>query len=223
MDWEALRLSLRLAGWTILVLLPLGIVLGRLLAWRRFRGKAFVESLLALPLVLPPTVLGYYLLVALGNASPLGELYESLTGRQLVFSFSGLLVASVVFNLPFAIQPMQRAFEGISQEVRDAAACCGLTRWRTLWRIELPLAWPGIVSALVLTFAHTLGEFGVVLMVGGNIPGETRTIAVSIYDRVQAFDDAGAAIMSATLLVICLVAIGATYFSASRMARRGHA
>jgi molybdate transport system permease protein len=117
---------------------------------------------------------------------------------------------------------MQRAFEGISQEVRDAAACCGLTRWRTLWRIELPLAWPGIVSALVLTFAHTLGEFGVVLMVGGNIPGETRTIAVSIYDRVQAFDDAGAAVMSATLLVVCLIAIAATFFSSSRIARRRH-
>ena len=222
MDWDALWLSLRLAGWTMLVLFPIGIVVGRLLAWRRFPGKALVEALFALPLVLPPTVLGYYLLVALGNASPVGELYQSLTGRQLVFSFGGLLVASVIFNLPFAIQPMQRAFESISQEVRDAAACCGLTRWRTLWRIELPLAWPGIVSALVLTFAHTLGEFGVVLMVGGNIPGETRTIAVSIYDRVQAFDDTGAAIMSATLLVVCLAAIGATYFSGSRIGRGAH-
>ncbi len=223
MDWEALKLSLRLAGWTILVLLPMGIVLGRVLAWQHFRGKALVEALLALPLVLPPTVLGYYLLVALGSASPLGELYQSLTGHQLVFSFGGLLVASIIFNLPFAIQPMQRAFEGISQEVRDAAACCGLTRWRTLWRIELPLAWPGILSALVLTFAHTLGEFGVVLMVGGNIPGETRTIAVSIYDRVQSFDDAGAAVMSLTLLVICLIAIAATYFTSSRLGRRDHA
>jgi molybdate transport system permease protein len=219
MDWDAFSLSLRLAWWTMLVLLPAGIFLGRVLAWRSFRGKALVEAALALPLVLPPTVLGYYLLVALGSASPVGEVYQSVTGRQLVFSFGGLLVASIVFNLPFAIQPMQRAFEGITQEVRDAAACCGLTRWRTLWRIELPLAWPGIVSALVLTFAHTLGEFGVVLMVGGNIPGETRTIAVSIYDRVQAFDDAAAAVMSATLLVICLAAIGATYFTGSRYAR----
>ena len=219
MDWDAFSLSLRLAWWTMLALLPAGIFLGRVLAWRSFRGKPVVEAALALPLVLPPTVLGYYLLVALGSASPIGELYQSITGRQLVFSFGGLLVASIVFNLPFAIQPMQRAFEGITQEVRDAAACCGLTRWRTLWRIELPLAWPGIVSALVLTFAHTLGEFGVVLMVGGNIPGETRTIAVSIYDRVQAFDDAAAAVMSATLLVICLAAIGATYFTGSRYAR----
>ena len=140
MDREALMLSLKLAGWTVLVLLPLGIVLGRVLAWRRFRGKAFVEAALALPLVLPPTVLGYYLLVAFGSASPLGALYQSITGRQLVFTFGGLLLASVIFNLPFAIQPMQRAFESVSREVRDAAACCGLTRWRTLWRIELPLA-----------------------------------------------------------------------------------
>jgi molybdate transport system permease protein len=220
MDWDALELSLRLACWTIVILLPAGILVARMLAWRRFRGKPLVEALFALPLVLPPTVLGYYLLVAMGGASPVGELYQSITGRQLVFSFGGLLVASIVFNLPFAIQPMQRAFESISHEVRDAAACCGLTRWRTLWRIELPLAWPGIVSALVLTFAHTLGEFGVVLMVGGNIPGETRTIAVSIYDRVQAFDDAAAAVMSATLLVICLVAIGATYFTGSRVGAR---
>jgi molybdate transport system permease protein len=220
MDWDALWLSVRLAGCTIAVLLPVGIALGRVLAWQRFRGKALVEAMLALPLVLPPTVLGYYLLVALGSASPVGALYESLTGGPLVFSFGGLLVASLVFNLPFAIQPMQRAFEGISQEVRDAAACCGLTAWRTLWRIELPLAWPGIVSALVVTFAHTLGEFGVVLMVGGNIPGETRTIAVSIYDRVQAFDNAGAAVMSATLLVICLAAIAATYLTSARVGAR---
>jgi molybdate transport system permease protein len=221
-DRDALVLSLQLAGWTVLVLLPVGIVLGRVLAWRRFRGKVLVEASLALPLVLPPTVLGYYLLVALGSASPVGRLYESITGSQLVFTFGGLLIASVVFNLPFAIQPMQRAFEGVSREVRDAAACCGLTRWRTLWRIELPLAWPGLISAIVLTFAHTLGEFGVVLMVGGNIPGETRTIAVAIYDRVQAFDEHGAAVMSATLLVVCLVAIGATYFTGSRIGRRQH-
>jgi molybdate transport system permease protein len=221
-DRDALILSLQLAAWTVLVLLPVGIVLGRVLAWHRFRGKALVEASLALPLVLPPTVLGYYLLVALGGSSPLGQLYESVTGRQLVFTFGGLLVASIVFNLPFAIQPMQRAFEGVSREVRDAAACCGLTRWRTLWRIELPLAWPGLMSAIVLTFAHTLGEFGVVLMVGGNIPGETRTIAVAIYDRVQAFDEHGAAVMSATLLVVCLAAIGATYFTGSRIGRQQH-
>ena len=223
MDWDAFRLSLRLACWTVLILLPVGIVTARMLAWRRFPGKSVVEALLALPLVLPPTVLGYYLLIALGGASPLGQLYREITGHQLVFSFGGLLIASVIFNLPFAIQPMQRGFEAISHEVRDAAACCGLSAWRTLWRIELPLAWPGILSALVLTFAHTLGEFGVVLMVGGSIPGETRTVAISIYDRVQAFDDAGAAVMSATLLLICLAAIAATFFGTQRIGRRRRA
>jgi molybdate transport system permease protein len=219
-DTQAFVLSIRLAIWTVVILLPVGIVVGRALAWRRFPGKALIEAALALPLVLPPTVLGYYLLVGLGAASPIGQVYEQLTGQTLVFTFAGLLIASVVFNLPFAIQPMQRAFEGVSSEVRDAAACCGLSRWRTLWRIELPLAWPGILSALVITFAHTLGEFGVVLMVGGNIPGETRTIAISIYDRVQAFDDHAAAVMSLTLLLICLVAIAATYLGGSRFGRR---
>jgi molybdate transport system permease protein len=128
----------------------------------------------------------------------------------------------VIFNIPFAIQPMQRGFEAIAPEVRDAAACCGLSRWRTLWRIELPLAWPGILSAAVLTFAHTLGEFGVVLMVGGSIPGETKTIAIAIYDRVQAFDTAGAGLMSAVLLLISLLAIGAAYFTTSRTRSRHH-
>ena len=220
MDWPALALSLQLAACTMLLLFPVGIFTGRALAWRRFRGKAVVEAVLALPLVLPPTVLGYYLLVAMGGASPLGQLYGDLTGRQLVFSFEGLLIASVVFNLPFAIQPMQRAFEAIPVEVHDAAACSGLGAWRTLWRIELPLAWPGILSALVLTFAHTLGEFGVVLMVGGSIPGETRTIAISIYDRVQGFDFASAGLMSATLLAISLAAITATFLTASRRPER---
>ena len=223
MDWLALTLSLELALATMLVLLPIGIWAGRKLAWHRFRGKALVEALLALPLVLPPTVLGFYLLVGMGGALPFGQLYESLFGRQLTFSFQGLLVASVVFNLPFAIQPMQRAFEALAPEVRDAALCCGMSRLRILRRIELPLAWPGIVSALVLTFAHTLGEFGVVLMVGGSIPGETRTIAIAIYDRVQAFDTAAAGLMSAVLLLISLLAIGLSYFATSRigMSRRG--
>jgi molybdate transport system permease protein len=207
----------------MLVLLPIGVWAGRGLAWRRFRGKTLVEALLALPLVLPPTVLGFYLLIGMGGASPLGQWYEAWFGRQLTFSFQGLLVASIIFNLPFAIQPMQRAFEGISPEVREAALCCGMSPLRRLRRIELPLAWPGIVSALVLTFAHTLGEFGVVLMVGGSIPGETQTIAIAIYDRVQSFDTASAGLMSAVLLSISLFAIGLSYFATSRigLSRRG--
>lgn len=219
MDWSALQLSLELAFWTMIILLPLGIWLGRLLAWRQFKGKSALEALLTLPLVLPPTVLGFYLLLALGTRSPLGQAYESLFGQQLTFSFAGLLIASLIFNLPFAIQPMQRAFEAIPVEVREAARCCGLSPWRVLRRIELPLAWPGILSALVLTFAHTLGEFGVVLMVGGSIPGETRTIAIAIYDRVQAFDDHAAATMSAVLLLISLLAISLSYFAGTRISR----
>ena len=216
MDWQALVLSLELAAATVAVLLPIGVVVARALAWRRFAGRRLVEAALALPLVLPPTVLGYYLLSAFGSGSILGKAFETLAGHPLAFSFAGLLVASLIFNLPFAIQPMQRAFEAIPHDVRPAAACCGMGAWRIFTEIELPLAWPGVLSALVLTFAHTLGEFGVVLMVGGNIPGETRTIAIAIYDRVQAFDTDAAALMAAVLLVLSLAAIAIAYSTAAR-------
>jgi molybdate transport system permease protein len=214
MDWTAFALSLQLAAWTVAVLLPLGLAVARILAWHPFAGRRWVEAALALPLVLPPTVLGFYLLVAFGGGSPLGRIFELLTGHTLTFSFAGLLLASVIFNLPFAIQPMQRAFEAIPVDVRAAAACCGMSPWRIFSRIEFPLAWPGILSAMVLTFVHTLGEFGVVLMVGGSIPGETRTIAIAIYDRVQAFDNTGAATMAAVLLVLSFIAIAAAYGTA---------
>lgn len=205
MDWPAFLLSLKLGALTLLVLLPIGVVLGRALAWKRFPGRALLEGLLALPLVMPPTVLGFYLLVSLGRDSIVGQSFEWLFGQTLAFNFWGLVVASAVANLPFAVQPMQRGFAAIPIEVREAAACCGLTPWKTLLCVELPLAWPGIVTAMVLVLAHTLGEFGVVLMVGGNIPGQTKTIAISIYDRVQAMDDSGAGVMSAALLGISLV------------------
>ena len=221
MDWSALTLSLQLALATTLILLPLAVLIARPLAWRRFRGKSLAEALVALPLVLPPTVLGFYLLVALGEASALGQFYQALTGRALVFTFDGLLLASLIFNLPFAVQPVQRAFDAIPREVREAAWCCGMTRWQALWKVELPLAWPGLLSAIVLTFAHTLGEFGVVLMVGGNIAGETRTVAIAIYDRVQAFDDHGAAVMSATLVAFSFAAIAAINMLGRRVGRRG--
>lgn len=220
MDWLALRLSLEVALWTLALLLPLGLLVARPLAWRQFPGKGWVEALVALPLVLPPTVLGYYLLTTFGRAAPLGAAYEGLVGQPLVFSFEGLVFASLIFNLPFAIQPMQRAFESIPGEVREAAWVSGLSGWRTFWRIELPLAWPGVLSALALTFAHTLGEFGVVLMVGGNIPGETRTIAIAIYDRVQAFDSSAAGAMSALLLALSFIAIGLVHVATRRIGRR---
>lgn len=220
MDWTALWLSLRLAALTVLVLLPIGIALGRWLAYNDFAGKGVAEALVALPLVLPPTVFGYYLLVAFGAASPIGQAWQAVFGHQLVFTFEGLLVASIVFNLPFAIQPMQRGFEAIPREVREAAACCGMSPWRALLKVELPLAWPAILTAMVLSFAHTLGEFGIVLMVGGSIPGETKTVAIAIYDRVQGFDDRAAATMSAVLLAISLFAISATFWLSSRIGRR---
>lgn len=220
MDWTALWLSLRLAGWTVLFLLPVAVLMGRMLAYRQFRAKGLVEAVVMLPLVLPPTVFGFYLLVAFGRNSPVGDLWQSLFGHQLVFSFEGLVVASIIFNLPFAIQPAQRGFEAIPAEVREAASCCGMSPLRSLWKVELPLAWPGLMTAMVLTFAHTLGEFGIVLMVGGSIPGETKTIAISIYDRVQGFDDRSAGIMSAVLVAISLFTIAVTFWLSSRVGRR---
>jgi molybdate transport system permease protein len=218
MDWTALWLSVRLSTLTVLLLLPMGIVVGRRLAYGDFPAKWLAETLVALPLVLPPTVFGYYLLTLFGNASPIGRAWQGLFGNPLVFSFEGLLIASVIVNLPFAILPMQRSFEAIPREVREAAVCCGMSPWRVLRRVELPLAWPGILTASVLCFAHTLGEFGVVLMVGGNIPGETETISIAIYDRVQAFDDAAAARMSALLLAVSVLTIALTLAFARRVA-----
>ncbi|MFN3496238.1 MAG: molybdate ABC transporter permease subunit, partial [Hydrogenophaga sp.] len=167
-----------------------------------------------------PTVLGYYLLVAMGGASPLGAWMADTFGVRLTFNFLGLLIASLIFNIPFLVQPVQRAFEAIPRDLAEAAAVSGLSGWQTFWRVELPLAWPGVLSASVLTFVHTLGEFGVVLMVGGSIPGETRTIAISIYDKVQSFDLAGANQMALLLLVFSLVAVGASFFASARLAVR---
>lgn len=208
MDWPALRLSFVLALATCAALLPIGILLARPLARSRSKHRWLLEAALNLPLVLPPTVLGYYLLVAMGAASPLGAAYERLTGHTLAFSFEGLLVASILFNIPFAFIPMLRAFEAVPGEVLQAARTCGMSPRQAFLRVELPLAWPGVLSGLVMTAAHTLGEFGVVLMVGGSIPGETKTVAIAIYDRVQAFDMHAAGMMSAFLLVVSLLALG---------------
>ncbi|GHE21613.1 molybdate ABC transporter permease subunit [Halomonas urumqiensis] len=216
MDWTALSVSLRLAFGTCLLLIPFGLWLGRTLASRDFRGKAFCEALVALPLVMPPTVLGFYLMQSFGSDAPFGALWHRLFGDGLNFTFNGILVASLLANLPFAVQPIQRAFESVPGNLREAAWCSGLSPWQTLLRIELPLVWPGIVSAMALTFAHTLGEFGVILMVGGSIDGETRTLAIAIYDRVQAFDEQGAGIMSAMLLALSFMTIGVVYGLAGR-------
>lgn len=211
MDWTAFGVSLELAFWTTGILLPLGILVGRALSLYRFRGRGFVDAAIALPLVLPPTVLGYYLLVAFSGDRPLGMFWSTLTGTSLSFSFAGIVAASIIFNLPFAILPIQRAFETVPRHLREAAWCSGLSSWRTFLRIELPLVWPGVIAAFVLTFMHTLGEFGVVLMVGGAIEGETKTVAIAIYDRVQAFDEEAAGAMSLLLLLTAFITIALVY------------
>jgi molybdate transport system permease protein len=223
MDWTAFSLSLQLAGWTVALLLPLAIVMARALAWGRMPGKSIVEALIMLPLVLPPTVLGFYLLVAFSPQSDFGSFIKGVFGTPLVFNFAGILIASLIVNLPFAVQPIQRAFEAIPANVREAAFVSGLSRWETMRRIELPLAWPGIVSAIALTFAHTLGEFGVILMIGGSIPGETRVLSISIYDRVQAFHIDQAGVMSAVLLAFSLIAIAIVHMLARRQRTDAHA
>ncbi len=220
MDWTALLLSLKLAAYTLLMLLPVSLVCARWLAFTQFTGKSVIQALLILPLVLPPTVLGFYILMLLGGNSIMGRWLEDTLGISLVFNFSGLLLASLIFNVPFMVQPIQRAFESIPSNLSEAAAVSGLNAWQTLWRVELPLAWPGIVSAMVLTFVHTLGEFGVVLMVGGSIPGHTQTIAISIYDQVQSFNLAQAHQMSLVLLLLSLLAVAFSFFASARLARR---
>ena len=216
MDWQALALSVKLSLVALIFLLPIGIFFSRWLAYRQFVGKSLLQTILTLPLVLPPTVLGYYLLVAFSPNQGFGLWLANTFGTTLVFNFQGLVLASIIFNLPFAIQPMQRAFAAIPREIREAASCCGMPPGQVLWKIEIPLAWPGIVSAMVMCFAHTLGEFGIVLMVGGNIPSETQTIAIAIYDRVQAFDDHAASVMSFSLLLFSMLTISFTYWLSAR-------
>ena len=220
MDWMALRVSLALAGWTVLWLLPAGLALGRFLARTRLRGRSLIEAAVALPLVLPPTVLGFYLLQLLGAGSPLNWLMQLLCEGPLAFTFAGLVIASVIVNLPFAVQPVQRAFEAIAPDIYEAAACCGMRPLVAFLRVELPLALPGVLTAGILTFAHTLGEFGVVLMVGGAIPGETRTIAIAIYDRVQAFDEVAAGRMALLLLAVSLLTMSLALLLGRRIDKR---
>jgi molybdate transport system permease protein len=213
MDIQALYLSLKLALLTLAIIIPFGIWVAHSLRGM-VKSRSWIEAALALPLVLPPTVLGYYLLVGLGG--------KSVFGIPLVFSFTGIIIASLIVNLPFAIQPIQRAFEAIQPEIREAAQVSGLSNWQIFRLIELPLAWRGITSAAVLTFAHTLGEFGVILMVGGAIPGETKTVSIAIYDKVQSFDTAGAGVLSLILLATSLVAIAVSYGIFGRQSSRSH-
>ena len=211
MDWEAIRLSLRLATLTTLALLALGLPLAYWLAFTRRRWKFLVEAVVALPLVLPPTVLGFYLLVAMGSRSPLGRTYEALTGHTLAFSFEGLLAASILYSLPFTVQPFAAAFAAVDRGLLEASWCLGESRVRTFLRVVAPLSWAGILTGMVLSFAHTLGEFGVVLMVGGNLPGRTRTVSIAVYDQVQAMDYGAAGRTAALLLGVSFLVLAFTY------------
>lgn len=208
---DALLLSLRLAAWVSAILLIVGVPLAYWLAFWDWRGKFLFEAVVALPLVLPPTVLGFFMLIVLGPRGPLGKISEALFHRGLAFTFEGLVLASVLYNLPFAVQPLIAGFEGIDRRLLDASAVLGAGRWRTFARVIFPLAIPAVVTAVVLSFAHTLGEFGVVLMVGGDLAGVTRTASIEIFDRVQSMDYAGANQMAIALLAISFVMLATVY------------
>jgi len=202
MNWTAIWVTCKLASLTSIALLLIGLPIAYWLAYSKWRWKFLVESIVALPLVLPPTVLGYYLLVAIGPQSPIGQFYTNLTDYTLPFSFQGLLVASILYSLPFAVQPFATAFEQVDRKLIEASWTLGISKLQTFFKLILPLSTAGLITGVVLSFAHTLGEFGVVLMVGGNIEGVTRTVSIEIYDNVQALDYAGAAITSTFLLVM---------------------
>jgi molybdate transport system permease protein len=210
-DWQAFSLTVELALVVSAILLIVGLPLAYWIAFSRRRWKFLVEAIVALPIVLPPTVLGFYVLVALGSRSPLGRWWQSLTGHTLAFTFTGLAIGSVLYSLPFAVQPFAASFSAVDRKLLAVSATLGASPLRTFFRIVLPLSLPGLVTGVVLAFAHTMGEFGVVLMIGGNIPGVTRTVSIDIYDRVQASDYAAANAISLLLLVFCFAVLAMVY------------
>ncbi len=208
---QTLGLTLKLAGLTALILILIATPLAWWLSVTRARARVLVEAVTALPLVLPPTVLGFYLLLLFSPTAPVGRLWLQVTGGTLTFSFAGLVIASVIYSLPFAVQPLQAAFEAVGEAPMEAAAMLGAGRLDAFLTVASPLALRGYVTALVLSFAHTLGEFGVVLMVGGNIPGRTKVISVAIYEKVETIDYAAAERMSLLMLVLAFVMLVAVY------------
>src|SRR5579863_7543068 len=210
-DWQTLWLTLQLAVTVSVILLVLGLPLAYWIAFSGWRGKFLVEAVIALPIVLPPTVLGFYVLVALGPRSPLGRWWISLTGHTLAFTFSGLVIGSILYSLPFAVQPFAASFSAVDRKLIAASATLGASSFRTFVRIIAPLSSAGLITGVALSFAHTMGEFGVVLMVGGNIPGVTRTVSIDIYDRVQSSDYAGANATALVLLAVCFVVLALVY------------
>ncbi|MDT8069120.1 MAG: molybdate ABC transporter permease subunit [Terriglobia bacterium] len=211
METRALILSLRLALIVSLALLVLGLPLAYWIAYSRRSWKFLVEAVVSLPLVLPPTVLGFYLLVALGAQSPLGRWWQSLTGHTFAFTFEGLVIGSIIYSFPFAVQPFAASFAAVDRKLLAASATLGASSWKTFRRVILPLSLPGVITGFTLSFAHTLGEFGVVLMIGGNIPGATRTISIAIYDDVQALDYATANHAAIFLLLVSFIALALVY------------
>lgn len=210
-DWQAIALSARLAALVCAALMVVGLPLAYWLTFSRRRWKFLVESVVALPLVLPPTVLGFYVLVAIGARSPLGQAWTGVFGQGLAFSFEGLVIASMLYSLPFAVQPMAAAFSQVDTALLEASSILGASRARTFVRVLVPLSANGILTGAILSFAHTIGEFGVVIMVGGNLPGETRTVSIAIYDDVQALDYASANATALLLVVFSLVVLAVVY------------
>jgi molybdate transport system permease protein len=210
-EWRPIVLTFKLASVVCSVLFAIGIPIAWWLSFTKWRWKFMVESVVALPLVLPPTVLGFYILVALGSNSPIGRWYRDIFGHGLPFTFTGLVIASVIYSLPFMVQPMATAFAQVDRSLINASSILGASGWRTFFRIVLPLSVGGVVTGIVLSFAHTLGEFGVVLMVGGNIPGATQTISIAIYDNVQALNYSAANHMAMLLLAFAFIALSLTY------------
>ena len=211
MDWLAIALSVRLAAIVALILLVIGLPIAYWLTFSRWRGRFLIEAIVALPLVLPPTVLGLYVLLAIGSRSPIGRAWTVWTGHGLAFTFEALVIASILYSLPFAVQPIASAFALVDTSLLEASATLGASRWRTFFRIIVPLSIDGIVTGVVLSFAHTLGEFGVVLMVGGNLPGVTRTVSISIYDQVQSFQYAAANQTALLLLIFSFAVLALVY------------
>src|ERR1700676_3633676 len=211
MNWEAFWLTVRLAAIVSALLIVIGIPIAYWLTYSRRRWKFLIEAIVALPIVLPPTVLGFYVLVALGPRSPLGRWWISLTGHTLAFTFSGLVIGSILYSLPFAVQPFAASFASVDRKLIAASATLGASPLRTFFRVIAPLSVPGLITGTALSFAHTMGEFGVVLMVGGNIPGVTRTISIDIFDRVQSSDYAGPNQPALLLLVFCFAVLAIVY------------
>jgi molybdate transport system permease protein len=211
MDWPAILLSLKLSSLVCGFLLLIGTPIAYWVTFSRWRWKFLVESVVALPIVLPPTVLGFYILVAIGSQSPIGRAWAAWSGHGLAFTFEGLVIASILYSWPFMVQPMTAAFSQVDHQLIEASSVLGASRLRTFIRIILPLAMNGVITGAILTFAHTMGEFGVVLMVGGNIPGATRTVSIAIYDQVQSLDYAAANKTALLLLLFSFVVLSVVY------------